>query len=63
MFTTQGVCDWCKKAAQVTRHDYIDGKYHHSCEDCQERAKLDVRQFNLEEVDLSNKYSAGYQAA
>lgn len=32
MFTEEGTCDWCKKPSFVTRHDYVDGKYHHSCQ-------------------------------
>ena len=31
MFTEEGTCDWCKKPSFVTRHDYVDGKYHSSC--------------------------------
>ncbi|TON96893.1 hypothetical protein CGH46_25420, partial [Vibrio parahaemolyticus] len=34
MFTEEGTCDWCKKPSFVTRHDYVDGKYHHSCQAC-----------------------------
>jgi hypothetical protein len=47
MFTIQGVCDWCKQPSYLAKHEYIDGKYHHSCQSCNEHARLDVRQFNL----------------
>ncbi len=50
MFTIVGVCDWCKKPALVAKHEYIDGKYHHACEKCHEIATLDVRLFNIAEL-------------
>ncbi len=50
MFTIEGVCDWCKKPALVIKHDYIDGKCHYACEKCHPMATLDVRQFNLAEL-------------
>jgi hypothetical protein len=48
-FAIEGVCDWCKRPALLTSHQYIDGKSHHSCQDCHEFARLDVRLYNLAE--------------
>ncbi len=55
MFTIEGVCDWCKTTSLLTRHEYIDGKAHHSCEKCNELARLDVRQFNLAEQAMRER--------
>ena len=55
MFTIEGVCDWCKKLSMVTKHEYIDGLCHHSCEECNDIAKLDVRQFNAAEIQQQEK--------
>ncbi|MDN3698458.1 hypothetical protein QWY97_14050 [Vibrio cortegadensis] len=52
MFKIEGVCDWCKQPALLAKHDYIDGKHHHSCKDCNAMATLDVRQFNIEEQQM-----------
>ncbi|NOH73208.1 hypothetical protein F0225_17980 [Vibrio pectenicida] len=49
MFTIEGVCDWCKKLSLVAKHEYIDGLCHQSCAECNDIAKLDVRQFNADE--------------
>ncbi|MEH0666094.1 hypothetical protein H4F18_00335 [Vibrio scophthalmi] len=57
MFTIEGVCDWCKKPSLLTKHDYVDGKYHHSCKECFEYATLDVRQFNLAELRQRERLS------
>lgn len=50
MFTIEGVCDWCKKPSLLTKHEYIDGKSHCACEECNDLATLDVRQFNIAEL-------------
>ncbi|RJX72958.1 hypothetical protein DZ860_07340 [Vibrio sinensis] len=50
MFTIEGLCDWCKKPSLLTKHEYIDGLCHHSCKSCYDLATLDVRQFNIEEI-------------
>ncbi|WP_375753879.1 hypothetical protein [Vibrio sp. HN007] len=52
MFKTEGSCDWCKKQSLLIRHDYVDGRFHHSCEDCQDLAKFDVNLFNIDELAL-----------
>ncbi|NLS11355.1 hypothetical protein HGP28_00455 [Vibrio sp. SM6] len=57
MFNTEGICDWCKKNGLLARHDYIDGKHHYSCPHCHDIAKIDVRQFNLDEIALRAKLS------
>ena len=62
MFTIQGVCDWCNKSTLVTRHEYIDGKCYFACAECNEHAKQDVRQFNLEEQELRKRHPT-HQAA
>ncbi|MGF1742413.1 hypothetical protein L4C34_15275 [Vibrio profundum] len=51
MFTIEGVCDWCKKPSLLKKHDYLDGKSNLSCKQCYELAVLDVRQFNLGELE------------
>ncbi|WP_047042566.1 hypothetical protein [Vibrio mexicanus] len=58
MFTIEGTCDWCKKPSLLTRHEYIDGKSHYSCEDCYELATLDVRQFNIDETQERERLEA-----
>ncbi|TPA28369.1 hypothetical protein DXJ84_08300 [Vibrio parahaemolyticus] len=55
MFTEEGTCDWCKKTSFVTRHDYVDGKYHHSCQACYDMAKIDVRLFNQGEMQMRER--------
>ena len=50
MFKIEGMCDWCKKTSMLTKHNYVDGKSHHSCQECHDLATLDVRQFNLAEL-------------
>ncbi|MGP8304769.1 hypothetical protein [Vibrio sp. YIC-376] len=52
MFTVEGTCDWCKKTALITRHDYLDGKHNHSCKSCYDMAKIDVRLFNQGELQM-----------
>ncbi|MCL9783762.1 hypothetical protein M9194_20260 [Vibrio sp. S4M6] len=51
MFTIEGICDWCKKPSLLTKHDYLDGKSHLSCKECNDLATLDVRQYNLGELE------------
>ncbi|USD61739.1 MULTISPECIES: hypothetical protein [Vibrio] len=58
VFTKEGICDWCHTPSYVTKHEYIDGKCHHSCEQCLSFAVMDVRQFNLAEIELRNKMTA-----
>ncbi|GAL31172.1 hypothetical protein JCM19239_3538 [Vibrio variabilis] len=58
VFTKEGICDWCHTPSYVTKHEYIDGKCHHSCEQCLSFAVMDVRQFNLAEIELRNKMAA-----
>lgn len=57
MFTIEGVCDWCKKPSLVKKHDYLDGKYHHACKECNDIATIDVRQFNIGEMEMRTKLS------
>lgn len=58
MFTIEGTCDWCKKPGLLTSHEYIDGLCHHSCKECNDLAKLDVRQFNIAELAQREKRQA-----
>jgi hypothetical protein len=51
MYIYEGICDWCKKLAMLKKPDYIDGKSHFSCQECNVLATLDVRQFNLAETE------------
>ncbi len=53
MYTIEGVCDWCNKLNFLTKHEYIDGKCHHSCKECNELAIFDVRLFNHAEMQLN----------
>jgi len=62
MFNTEGYCDWCNKRSLLTRHDYIDGKYHYSCETCNDLAKIDVNLFNTDEIRSRNKIKHNYQS-
>ena len=57
MFTIEGICDWCKQPSLVMKHDYLDGKHHHSCEKCNDFATMDVRQFNIGELEMRSKLS------
>ncbi|WCE30974.1 hypothetical protein [Vibrio sp. SCSIO 43137] len=57
MFTKEGVCDWCNKLSLLTRHDYVDGKCHFSCAQCNDMARLDVRLFNRDELALNGRSS------
>ncbi|MBY6196570.1 hypothetical protein [Vibrio hangzhouensis] len=54
-FTIEGFCDWCQTPSFVTKHEYVDGKCHHSCEKCLSFAIMDVRQFNLAEIEYRAK--------
>lgn len=56
MFTIQGVCDWCKTPSYLAKHEYIDGKCHHSCKNCNELALADVRHFNLAELSAMQRH-------
>lgn len=58
MFTIEGVCDWCKKPSMLTKHEYVDGKSHCSCIECNDLAKLDVRQFNIAEMQQREQQSS-----
>ena len=49
MFTIEGVCDWCKKPSWLIEHQYLDGKSHYSCKQCNALATFDVRLFDLAE--------------
>lgn len=57
MFNTEGTCDWCKEPKMVMKHNYVDGKHHHSCETCNDIATLDVRLFNIDELALRSRSS------
>ncbi|WP_086980724.1 hypothetical protein [Vibrio aphrogenes] len=58
MESTHGTCDWCKQfASQLVKFEYLDGVSHHSCPQCHDFARLDVRQFNLAEQALRDKQS------
>lgn len=57
-FTKQDICDWCHAPSFVTKHEYIDGKHHHSCEKCLSFAIMDVRQFNQAEIKFRNRANA-----
>ncbi|WP_117234708.1 hypothetical protein [Vibrio maerlii] len=51
MFDKHGICDWCGRLAKVAQHKYIDGLSHQSCESCYDLAKIDVKQFNIGELE------------
>lgn len=55
MFKIEGICDWCKQPNLLARHDYIDGKHHLSCKECNAMATLDVRQFNIAEQAMQTQ--------
>lgn len=55
MFTIEGTCDWCKRPRMLTRHDYLDGKCHHACQECNDIAKIDVRLFNIGEQQMRER--------
>ena len=57
MYTIEGVCDWCHKPRQLAKLDYIDGLCHYSCKDCFALATLDVRQFNVDELQQRERQS------
>lgn len=63
MFSIEGICDWCKKPAVLTKHDYIDGKCHYACKECNEVARLDVRMFNLEELAAASQLQPTHLSA
>ncbi|KOO05487.1 hypothetical protein [Vibrio nereis] len=58
MFTIEGICDWCKKPSLLTKHEYVDGKCHHSCKECHHLAVIDVRQFNVGELQQRERQQA-----
>jgi hypothetical protein len=60
MLNNEGSCDWCNKHSILIRHEYIDGKFHHSCESCNDLAKIDVNLFNLDEIAQQNKMAESY---
>lgn len=55
MYTIEGICDWCQQPNYLTKHEYIDGMCHHSCEACNDLAVLDVRQFNIGEMQFRER--------
>jgi hypothetical protein len=55
MFTTPGFCDWCHSQSLLSRHEYLDGKHHYSCEQCHDLAKLDVKLFNQGELEQKKR--------
>ncbi len=55
MFNKQGICDWCGQLRFVTQHKYIDGLSHQSCEECYSFAKIDVKQFNIAELEARER--------
>lgn len=61
MFNIEGVCDWCNKHSLLIRHDYVDGKSHHSCESCNDYATIDVSLFNRDEIAHRNKIAQNHQ--
>lgn len=60
MFTIEGICDWCKQPKLLIKHEYIDGKSHHSCKSCNEFARMDVRQFNIAEQAFRDRQSLSH---
>lgn len=58
MFTIEGVCDWCKQPSMLTKHEYVDGKSHCSCAECNDLATLDVRQFNIAELQQRERQAS-----
>ena len=58
IFTIEGFCDWCQTPSFVTKHEYVDGVCHYSCEKCHQYAVMDVRQFNLAEIEFRSQTSA-----
>ncbi|WP_413284397.1 hypothetical protein [Vibrio sp. MA40-2] len=60
MSSIEGNCDWCNKRSLLTRHEYVDGKCHHSCEECNDLARIDVSLFNTDEIALRNKLAESY---
>lgn len=62
MINTEGNCDWCNRYSMLIRHDYVDGKYHHSCASCNDMAKIDVNLFNIDEIALRNKAAVSIRA-
>ncbi|KOO13068.1 hypothetical protein AKJ18_20065 [Vibrio xuii] len=59
MFTIEGICDWCKKPSMLAKHEYVDGLCHHSCKECNDLATLDVRQFNIAELQQRERNPNG----
>lgn len=58
MYKERKQCDWCGQLNFVTQHEYIDGMTHQSCSNCDDIARMDVRQFNraeLESIERSRK--------
>ena len=60
MSSIEGICDWCNNRSSLTRHEYVDGKCHHSCEECNDLARIDVSLFNTDEIALRNKLAEGF---
>lgn len=58
MFGIEGICDWCHRPAMLLQHNYCDGLKHFSCEECNDCAQQDVRQFNQAEMAMSNAKTA-----
>lgn len=52
-----GQCDWCRESRRLSRLEYVDGKHHHSCQECLYLAKIDVNLFNQEELVQRAKLS------
>ncbi|MBF9000110.1 hypothetical protein [Vibrio nitrifigilis] len=55
MTSKHGVCDWCKRSGLLTKHEYFDGKAYYACHSCDEHARMDIRQYNLEEMAYRQK--------
>lgn len=62
MSYSEGICNWCNRRSLLIRHDYVDGKFHHSCESCNSIAILDVSQFNRDELAQRSKMAESLPA-
>ncbi|MCG3735037.1 hypothetical protein ACXHQ9_01620 [Vibrio cincinnatiensis] len=58
MFNIEGTCDWCKQSRLLAKHEYIDGKAHYACQNCNDFAQMDVRLFNLAEIAQQERRAA-----
>ncbi|MDD9176101.1 hypothetical protein ERW51_16300 [Aliivibrio finisterrensis] len=55
MFNLEGHCDWCRKPAMVLQHQYCDGAKYYACSNCNDYAKIDIREYDLAEMESVNQ--------